>query len=129
MMEPRKLFSPLALRPILALLAVLALALGMVAPHDAEVERAGIVSTVEIAETAVHPGDPAHVESAKIEVHPGCVACLLQLGSRTVLERAPALPEPLPPGGHVAAPTARIASANTSLLGPARAPPLASPFA
>jgi hypothetical protein len=130
MTDSRNLSSPLAWRrSLLALLAGVALAFGMVAPHDVAVEQAGAVSQVEIAETAVHPGAPAHFEDSEIKVHPGCVACLLQLGSSTVLSRPPAPPSLLPPDGYVAAPVAWVSSAKPSLLGPARAPPIASPSA
>jgi len=126
----RSLSSPLSWRrPLLALVAGLALALGAVAPHDMAVERTGLVSPVEIAETAVHPGAPAHFEDATIKVHPGCTACLLQLGSGTVLGGPPAQISTLPPCGDVVAPPARVSSAAPSLPGPARAPPSASPSA
>jgi|SRR6185295_7926343 len=130
MMDSRNCFSPFALRrSLLALLAGLALAFGMAAPHDVTVELAGVVSQVEIAETAVHPGDPAHFEDAELKVHPGCAACLLQIGSSTILGCPPALSTPLPPVGRAAAPVARAASANPTLLLPARAPPITSPSA
>ena len=130
MTDSRKRFSPLAwYRPLLAVVAGLGLALGMAAPHDVAVELAGVVSQVEIAETAVHPNAPAHFEAAELKLHPGCVACLLQLGSSTVLGRPPALPSLPPPAGHVAAPVERASSAKPSLFGPARAPPIASPSA
>lgn len=129
MTDTRNLFSPLALRPLLASLVGLALVCGMVAPHDASVERAGMHSGVEIAETAVHPGDPTHFESAEIKLHPGCTACLLQLGSSTILDRSPAPRQALPPGGNVPLLIQQVSSRKPSLLGPARAPPIASPFA
>jgi hypothetical protein len=116
-------------RPLLALVAGLALAFGMSAPHDMAVELAGVVSPVEIAETAVHPGDPAHFEDAELKLHPGCVACLLQLGSSSVLSRPPAPLPPLSQGSDFVAPIARLSSAKPSLLGPARAPPFSSPSA
>jgi hypothetical protein len=125
------LSSPLSWRrPLLALVAGLALVFGAVAPHDMAVERAGGVSRIiEIAETAVHPDAPAHFEEATIEVHPGCTACLLQLGSSTVLGRPLAATSTLPSCGNVAASLTRISSAAPSLSGPARAPPLSSPSA
>ena len=127
MTDSRNLSSPVSWRrPLLALLAGVALALGMAAPHDMAVELAGTVSQVEIAETAVHPGAPAHFENAEIKVHPGCVACLLQLGSSTVLKHAPAVLPPSPRGSYVAALNAQLSSAKPSLPGPARAPPFAS---
>ncbi len=130
MTDPRHSSSSTAWRrPLPALLAALALAFGMVAPHDVAVEQAGKISRVEIAESAIHPDAPAHVEDAEYKVHPGCAACLLQLGSSTILVRPLAPAPPLPQGGHAALPAARIASAKPSLPGPARAPPIASPSA
>lgn len=130
MMEHRHNSSPLAWRrPLFALLAGLALAFGMAVPHDEAVEQAGMVSKVEVAETAVHPGDPAHFESAELKIHPGCMACLLQLGSSTVLGPSPALPLPLPPDRNLAVAVERASSGSISLLGPARAPPISSPSA
>lgn len=116
-------------RPLAALLAGFALALGMAAPHDVAVELAGGISRVEIAATAIHPEAPAHVEHAEIKVHSGCVACLLQLGSRTVLGQPLALVTPVSQDGRVPAPVVRISSAKPPLLGPARAPPISSPSA
>jgi len=116
-------------RPLLALLAGVALALGMAAPHDMAMELAGVAARVEIAESAVHPGAPTHIENAELKLHPACVACLLQLGSNTVLRHPPAPVQPLPQGSHVAAPAAQISSAQPSRLGPARAPPFSSPSA
>jgi hypothetical protein len=130
MTDSRDLSSPLAWRrTLLALVAGLALAFGMVAPHDVAVELAGVVSQVEIAETAVHPGAPAHFEASELKTHPGCVACLLQLGSSTVLSLPPALLSPLPQDGYVAAPAAQVSAVQPPLPGPARAPPTASPSA
>jgi hypothetical protein len=130
MTDPRHpSFSTAWRRPLPALLAGLALAFGMAAPHDVAVEQAGRVSRVEIAESAVHPGAPAHFEDAESKVHPGCAACLLQLGSSTILVRPLAPAPPLPQGGHAALPAARVSSAKPFLPGPARAPPIASPSA
>jgi hypothetical protein len=115
------------LRGVVAFLAFLALALGSTAPHDMAVEYAGAGSQVEIAESAVHPSDPAHFEAAEIKVHPGCVACLLQLETRTVLGHSP---RPLPPLARVASRTALVEAVPASiacLFGPARAPPISSP--
>lgn len=119
--------SPLAsVRPLAALAASSALAFASVAPHHAEVERAGLPSRVAITETAVHPGAPAHCEAAEIEVHRGCAACLVQLGSSTVLGR-PLIPLPaMPPAGDVGAPDDEPTAARPSLPGPARAPPVTS---
>jgi len=130
MKDSRSLSSLTAWRRSLsALLAGFALAFGMAVPHDVAVEQAGRVSQVEIAETAIHPGAPAHLEDAEYKVHPGCAACLLQLGSSTILACPPASQSLLPQGGHVAAPVAQVPSAKPSLPGPARAPPTTSPSA
>ena len=126
----RKLSSPSAWgRPLLALLAGFALACGLFVPHDVAVEQAGLVSQVEIAETPLHPGAPAHIESAEFKLHPACVACLLQLGRSTVPSLPPATLPPLPQSGHAAAPVVRLSSARPAPAGPARAPPIASPSA
>ncbi len=129
MKDTRNLFSPLALRPLLASLIGLALVCGWAAPHDTSVERAGMRSGVAIAETAVHPGAPEHFERAEIKLHPGCTACLMQLGSGTILDRSPAPQQTLPPGGAVAALIQQAFSRKPSLLGPARAPPIVPPAA
>src|SRR5262245_22766633 len=120
--------SPIAwYRPLLALVAGLALALGMAAPHDMAVELAGVAARVEIAETAVHPDAPAHAEDAEFKLHPACVACLLQLGSSTVLGRPPVLATPLPRLDRGAATVARFSPAAPPLSGSTRAPPFSSP--
>jgi hypothetical protein len=130
MSDYRKLSSPLAWRrPLLAVLAGFALACGMLVPHDVSVEQAGLVSQVEIVVTPLHPGAPAHIESAEFKLHPGCVACLLQLGRSTVPSLSPATLPPLPQCGHVVASVVRPSSARLAFLGPARAPPISSPSA
>lgn len=124
-MNARNSHGPLAWwRVILALAACLGLAFDGATPHDMAADRAGAVSRMEIAESAVHPGDPAHLEQAEMKVHPGCVACLLQLETRTVLGQPPL---PIPPtarGAHAAASAVRASSRDVSLSGPARAPPV-----
>src|SRR5688572_11867150 len=130
MTDPRNYSAPITRRrPLLALLAGFALVFGMAAPHDVAVELAGPASSIEISETAIHPEAPAHVEHAEIKVHSGCVACLLLLGSRTVLGHPLALATPVAQDAYVPAPAARISSAKPSLSGPARAPPISSPSA
>lgn len=128
-MDTHNAHSPIAWpRAAVAFLAFLALALGSLAPHDMASEQAGAGARVEIAESAIHPGDPAHFEDAEIRVHPGCVACLLQLGSRIVLGHPPV---PLPLVRDTSLPTLveAVPSADVSLSGPARAPPVSSPSA
>lgn len=129
-MNARNSHRPLAWwRLLFALAACLGLAVDGATPHDMAVDRVGTVSRVEIAESAVHPGDPAHMESAETTVHPGCVACLLQLDTRTVPGRPPV---PLPPVARdfsAAAPAVSVSSRDAALPGPARAPPACSPSA
>jgi hypothetical protein len=108
--------SPAWLRGAVAFLAFLALAVGR-------------GSKVEIAESAIHPSDPAHFEAAEIKVHPGCVACLLHAETRTVLGHPPVPLPPLTRGASVAAFLQAVPSSTPSLFGPARAPPISSPFA
>jgi hypothetical protein len=130
MTDSRQSTTPLAWqRPLLALLAGVALAFGMAAPHDMAVELAGVGSRVEIAESAVHPNAPVHIEDAEVKLHPPCVACLLQLGSRTVLSRPPAPTPPDSQARELPAPSTRPATAEPSFPSPARAPPLSSPSA
>jgi hypothetical protein len=125
MTDSRKPSPPLAWRRrLFAVLAGLALALGMLAPHDVAVEEAGAIVKVEIAETAIHPHAPAHFEDAEFKVHPACVGCLLQLGTSTVLKPPPAPMSPLPRDGSLVAPAAHPSSAQLRRLGPARAPPV-----
>lgn len=111
-------------------LLVLAACFGMVfdgaAPHDMAADRAGAVSRVEIAESAVHPSDPAHFERAEIKVHPGCGACLLQLETRTVPAPVPLPLPPLASDAGVVALAETVSSHDGSLPGPARAPPVSS---
>jgi hypothetical protein len=124
MMDLRNLSFPIARRrSLLALLAALALALGMVAPHDLAVEQMGRVSQVEIAEAAVHPHAPPHFEDAELKTHPACVGCLLQLGSRTVLSRPRVPPRPMVLAGNTTPYVALFSAARPSLFGPSRAPP------
>lgn len=124
MMDLRNLSFPIARRrPLLALLAGLALALGMVAPHDLAVEQTGRASQVEIAEAAVHPNAPPHFEDAELKTHPACVGCLLQLGSRTVLSRPRVPPRPMVLTGNTAPYVVRFSTSRASFLGPTRAPP------
>jgi hypothetical protein len=115
------------LRGAVAFLAFLALTLGSIAPHDMAAEQAGAGSKVEIAESAVHPGDPAHFEAAEIKVHPGCVACLLQLETRTVLGHSPLPLPPLARDAGLATLVEAVPASIACLFGPARAPPISSP--
>jgi hypothetical protein len=124
-MNARNAHGPLAWwRVIFAIAACLGLASEGVTPHDMAADRAGAVSRMEIAESAVHPGDPAHLEPAEMKVHPGCVACLLQLETRTVLGQPPIPIPPLARDVHAAASAVRLSSRDVTLFGPARAPPV-----
>lgn len=116
-------------RAAVALLACLGLVLGMAAPHDLAVEQAGTAAKAEIAESAVHPGAPAHLEDAELKLHPPCLACLLQIQSGIVLSHPPAALPPLARDAGVAFRLQQLASRDLSLRGPARAPPALSPLA
>jgi hypothetical protein len=117
-------------RAAIAFLACVALVLGMAVPHDMAAEQAGAVARVEIAESAIHPHSPAHFEDAEFKVHPPCVACLLQAQAGTVLCPPPAAQKPLAREAGTPVQPRRLASGETPLTGPARAPPsLFSPSA
>lgn len=111
---------------LLVLATCFGLAFDGATPHDMAADRVGALSHVEIAESAVHPGDPAHVEQAEMKVHPRCVACLLQLDTRIVPALAPLPLPPLPRDTDVAALAETVFSHDGSLPGPARAPPVPS---
>lgn len=122
----RPLVSSSWQRGFLVLVTMVALGLGSAAPHDPAEEASGGLARVEIAEGAIHPEAPAHFESARVEVHPGCVACLAQV-------QTGGIPLPLPAGqpflaqaGRIAAPADRSPSREIQRLGPARAPPVLS---
>lgn len=111
-----------ARRAWLALLVSLAMGFNLTALHDSAAERSGPTRKVEIAESAIHPGDPIHFEASDIKTHHGCPGCLVQLETGMVpasrlsivaLVRGPAFAVPAPQ-----------AAAKIALLsGPARAPP------
>lgn len=126
-MNARNSHRPIAWwHALLVLASCFGLVFDGVVPHDMAADRVGAVSRVEIAASAVHPGDPAHFERAEMKVHPGCGACLLQLETQTV--PAPA-PLPLPPvasDADVVALVETVSSHDGSLPGPARAPPVSS---
>jgi hypothetical protein len=126
-MNARNSHRPIAWwHALLVLAACFGLVLDGAAPHDMAVDRAGAVSRVEIAESAVHPSDPAHFERAEMKVHPGCGACLLQLETRTVPAPAPFPLPPLASNADVAGLVEIFPSHDGSLPGPARAPPVSS---
>jgi hypothetical protein len=87
----------------------------------------GGLASREIAATAIHPGTPAHVEDAELELHPGCPACLLQIHPGTALGRLPASPSLLERGDELATLAEQVPFRETTLRGPARAPPALSP--
>ena len=125
MTDSRNLFPRIAWRRTAgALVAVLALAFGLFAPHDVVEERTGSFSRVEIAESAVHPQAPAHFEDAEFKVHPPCPACLLQIQTGAALVRLPAAPSLLTQDGEVAALVERIPAQTLPHPSPARAPPV-----
>jgi hypothetical protein len=118
-------------RSLLALLAGIALAFGAVAPHDQALEGTGksLTPTV-VAETALHPGDPAHFEASSTEIHHVCVACLLQIQSRGQIAGSPSstLP-PLAWDAGISSLTEQASSPGLRRTGPPRAPPFLSPAA
>ncbi len=124
-MRTRTSHRPIAgWRALLVLAAFLGMVFDGMVPHDMAVDRSGGAASVEVSQSAVHPGDPAHIEQrAEMEVHPGCVACLLQMATRTVPGPAPLPLPPLTPGVRAVAPVTVASSQDSSLLGPARAPP------
>jgi hypothetical protein len=113
-------------RTAVVVLACFALAFGLFAPHDVAEERTGTLARVEIAESAVHPGAPAHFEDGEITVHPPCPACLLQIQTGTALIRLPAALPLLTRDGEIAAVVERIPVQLISHPSPARAPPVLS---
>src|SRR5215813_8549515 len=116
-------FQPSWRRMALAFLACAALVLGMAVPHDMAAEQAGVAAKVVIAESAVHPHSPAHFEHGEFKVHPPCVACLLQAQTGTVLCPPPAAHKPLAREAGTPLQPRLLASGETPLTGPARAPP------
>src|SRR3954451_12938245 len=114
-------------RAALAFLAGAALVLGMAVPHDMAAEQAG-GAKVEIAESAVHPHSPAHFEDDKFNIPPPCVACLWQPQAGTVLCPPPAAQKPLAREAGTPLQPRLLASGETPLTGPARAPPSLSPL-
>src|SRR5436305_4161178 len=114
-------------RAALAFLAGAALVLGMAVPHDMAAEQAG-AAKVEIAERAVHPHSPAHFEDGEFKIHPPCVACLLQAQAGTVLCPPPAAQKPLAREAGTPLQPRLLASGETPLTGPPRAPPPLAPL-
>lgn len=126
-MSTRSSHRPIAWwRVLLALAACFGIGFDGAVPHDMAADRVGAVSRVEIAANAVHPGDPAHFEHAEMEVHPGCVACLLQFQTRTVPRPTPSPLPPLERDVSIASLAETVSSHDGSLPGPARAPPVSS---
>jgi hypothetical protein len=113
---------PLWRRALLVLTAGLALAFGMVVPHDSAFEHDGLRGTV-VDEAAQHPHAPPHLEGSKSAYRGPCESCLLQLqtGSRLIPPPAP-LPEPVRGEAVAFLETVPVSSASLH-LGPARAPP------
>ncbi len=109
-------------RALLALALGVALAVGVAVPHASVAEHSGPPSGVEIDHGAQHPGDPIHFEGSRIEHHPGCTACLLQVQGGSYLTAPEPLPLPIPLGTASVA-TEQIAPKIPVELGPARAPP------
>lgn len=110
-------------RILLVLVTGVALGMASVSPHDPAEEVTGRLGPVEIAKSAVHPEAPAHFESAEVEIHPGCVACLAQLQTGSIPIFLPAGLPVLLENGAIAASTDQSFSLESRRLGPARAPP------
>jgi len=113
-------------RSLIALAVGLALSFGVFAPHNdsAEHEREGRGAFIDQA--AIHPEAPPHIEASNPAYVSGCQTCLLHLqtGSRLIAPPAP-LPD-LVRGETVPVPETDAFSTPSSLLGPARAPPVSS---
>lgn len=115
-------------RALFALATGLALTLGAVTPHGPTAEHAESPVSIEFDRSAQHPDQPAHMEASAIEVHPGCPACLLQLQTASILvDLRAALPQPVPQDA-VTPGIEQVGSKPAPRLGPARAPPAASPL-
>jgi|SRR5215210_4580290 len=117
---------PLWKRSLIALTVGLALTFGAVAPHDPAAEHDGGMQGVMVDEAAQHPETPPHIEGSDPAFHPRCETCLLhmQTGSRLIapLVRLPELVR----GETVKTVEMAAVSDPSSLLGPARAPPVSS---
>lgn len=116
--------TPAWKRALIALTAGLALAFGMVAPHDPMFEHDGGLKGIVVDEAAQHPEDPPHLEGSKSSYRPPCESCLLQIqtGSRLISPPAP-LPD-LVRGETVAVAETAALFSPAPRLGPARAPPV-----
>jgi hypothetical protein len=115
-------------RALLALATGLALTLGAVIPHGPTAEHAESPVSIEFDRSAQHPHAPIHLEASAIEVHPGCPACLVQLQTASILiDLRAALPRPVPQDA-VTLSIEQVGSKPAPRLGPARAPPAASPL-
>jgi hypothetical protein len=125
----RPLVSSSWWRGLLVLVTAAAVGLGSAAPHNPAAEVAGGFVRVEIAETADHPEEPAHFESSRIEIHPGCMACLAQIQAGSAPILLPAARPLLAEAGRVVAAADQVPSREIRCLGPARAPPVLSPSA
>ena len=115
-------------RALLALLVSLALGFDMMALHDAGAEHSAAPYGVEIAESAIHPGDPAHFEASDIRAHHGCPGCLVQLQMGLAPASQVSIASPVP-GPALTAPAEQAIVQIAVLCGPARAPPVSSPSA
>lgn len=111
---------------LIALTIGLALTFGAVAPHDPGSEHDGGVQGVMVDEAAQHPEAPPHIEGSDPAFHPRCETCLLQMQTGSRLIAPPVLlPEPVR-GETVPIVETVAASDPSSLLGPARAPPVSA---
>jgi hypothetical protein len=119
-------------RSLASLVAVLSLVLlggGLMVPHGAFSEHSDLPVGSHLDANALHPRAPLHMETAHPEVVHACTACLLQSGRLSILSRPAAVPLPLLTRSLALPVIERLDTAPVRRLGPARAPPTASPFA
>jgi hypothetical protein len=125
---PRRSSRPF--RSSVAACALLLVGTGAALPHTAEIGLPGhehALQETRVADRALHPAAPAHVEASGARLHPPCIACWLQARTLSLLaaraSTAPAMPHT--PGVQLlhACPSSRVAVG----LAPARASPAAAP--
>jgi len=114
---------PSTLRALAAYAAFLALAWSFLAPHAAAHRSNETFRDVACSLAESHPNAPAHLESAESGIHPGCLACWLQLGTGAALPTPAAALSGLSTYGSVATVDVLFASPILPSLAPARAPP------
>ena len=123
--------TPARRRILASLVAGVTLALllgGLVVPHGTAEEHSDLPIGTRLDANAQHPGQPLHMETSAPEVVHACTACLLQTGTRSTLSRPVAVPLPITVLSQALPEIERPDAAPVRRLGPARAPPAASPF-